>query len=81
MISFLSSVFLTITLLFIVVNVSQVFIGHAESISQVFFCPDKNTFISTGEAIFIWDFMANYMDTKKLESVANKLLKYTLQTI
>ena len=45
----------------------QVFIGHAESISQVYFAPDEETFISTGEAIFVWDFLAYHMERPILE--------------
>ncbi|XP_074646351.1 WD repeat-containing protein 90-like [Tubulanus polymorphus] len=37
----------------------QVFIGHSEAVSGLLFTPDAMSIISIGEAIFIWDFMAN----------------------
>ncbi|KAH0631787.1 hypothetical protein JD844_019595 [Phrynosoma platyrhinos] len=38
---------------------SQVFIGHSEPIRQVRFTPDQTQVISVGDAIFLWDFLAN----------------------
>ena len=37
----------------------QLFIGHAEKVSRVMFTPDNLSFISCGEAIFVWDFLAH----------------------
>ncbi|CAH1794798.1 unnamed protein product [Owenia fusiformis] len=37
----------------------QVFIGHSEAIHKVIFTPDGLGLISVGEAIFLWDFLAN----------------------
>ncbi|ESP04065.1 hypothetical protein LOTGIDRAFT_230310 [Lottia gigantea] len=36
----------------------QVFIGHCEKINRILFTPDGIGFISVGEAIYIWDFLA-----------------------
>ncbi|KAM8961104.1 WD repeat-containing protein 90 [Pelodytes ibericus] len=36
----------------------QVFIGHSQAVQQVAFSPDQQYVISTGDAIFIWDFEA-----------------------
>lgn len=58
---------LFIVLCFLFIPLFQVFIGHAEAISQVYFTPDDQTFISTGEAIFIWDFLGGDREIKKLE--------------
>ncbi|KAK6171134.1 hypothetical protein SNE40_019389 [Patella caerulea] len=36
----------------------QVFIGHCEKINKILFTPDGIGFISVGEAIYLWDFLA-----------------------
>ncbi|XP_069547580.1 WD repeat-containing protein 90 [Brachyistius frenatus] len=38
---------------------SQMFIGHSQPIRQVSFTPDQLCVISVGDAIFLWDFLAN----------------------
>ncbi|XP_013393033.1 WD repeat-containing protein 90-like [Lingula anatina] len=45
----------------------QVFIGHTEKISKVVFTPDSLGVVSIGEAIFLWDFMANKREVETLE--------------
>ncbi|XP_064636675.1 WD repeat-containing protein 90-like [Lineus longissimus] len=37
----------------------QVFIGHSGPISSLIFTPDSLSLITIGEAIFMWDFLAN----------------------
>ncbi|KAK2180206.1 hypothetical protein NP493_453g01010 [Ridgeia piscesae] len=44
--------------------VSEVFIGHSENISSVMFSPDGLSVISSGEAIFLWDFLASPMSSR-----------------
>ncbi|XP_048238655.1 WD repeat-containing protein 90-like isoform X1 [Haliotis rufescens] len=36
----------------------QVFIGHSENICRVLFTPDGEGFLSVGEAVYLWDFLA-----------------------
>ncbi|XP_025111591.1 WD repeat-containing protein 90-like isoform X3 [Pomacea canaliculata] len=36
----------------------QVFIGHSETASKVFFTPDERSIISAGEAVYIWNNLA-----------------------
>ncbi|MED6241311.1 hypothetical protein ATANTOWER_008505 [Ataeniobius toweri] len=38
---------------------SQMFIGHSEPIRQVRFTPDQLGVVSVGDAIFLWDFLAD----------------------
>ncbi|XP_061564581.1 WD repeat-containing protein 90 isoform X1 [Cololabis saira] len=38
---------------------SQMFIGHSQPIHQVTFTPDQLGVVSVGDAIFLWDFLAN----------------------
>lgn len=38
---------------------SQMFIGHSHPIRQLSFTPDQLGVISVGDAIFLWDFLAN----------------------
>ncbi|XP_044194216.1 WD repeat-containing protein 90 isoform X1 [Thunnus albacares] len=38
---------------------SQMFIGHSQPIRQVSFTPDQLGVVSVGDAIFLWDFLAN----------------------
>ncbi|XP_055006516.1 WD repeat-containing protein 90 [Boleophthalmus pectinirostris] len=42
---------------------SQTFIGHSQPICQVGFTPDQHSVISVGDAIFIWDFLAEPTDS------------------
>ncbi|XP_072229948.1 WD repeat-containing protein 90 [Leuresthes tenuis] len=41
---------------------SQMFIGHSQPIRQVSFTPDQLGVTSVGDAIFLWDFLANAAD-------------------
>ncbi|XP_022046552.2 WD repeat-containing protein 90 isoform X1 [Acanthochromis polyacanthus] len=41
---------------------SQMFIGHSQPIRQVSFTPDQLGVVSVGDAIFLWDFLANPVD-------------------
>ncbi|KAF6734778.1 WD repeat-containing protein 90 [Oryzias melastigma] len=43
-------------------NNSQMFIGHSQPIRQVGFTPDQMGVVSVGDAIFLWDFLANPRD-------------------
>ncbi|XP_045924452.1 WD repeat-containing protein 90 [Micropterus dolomieu] len=42
---------------------SQMFIGHSQAIRQVSFTPDQLGVVSVGDAIFLWDFLANPVDS------------------
>ncbi|KAI3365641.1 hypothetical protein L3Q82_010722 [Scortum barcoo] len=42
---------------------SQMFIGHSQPICQVSFTPDQLGVISVGDAIFLWDFLADTADS------------------
>ncbi|XP_047466070.1 WD repeat-containing protein 90 [Mugil cephalus] len=42
---------------------SQMFIGHSQPIRQVSFTPDQMGVISVGDAIFVWDFLADPVDS------------------
>ncbi|XP_028264493.1 WD repeat-containing protein 90 isoform X2 [Parambassis ranga] len=42
---------------------SQMFIGHSEPIRQVSFTPDQLGVLSVGDAIFLWDFLANPVES------------------
>uniref|UniRef100_A0A670JZN3 WD repeat-containing protein 90 n=1 Tax=Podarcis muralis TaxID=64176 RepID=A0A670JZN3_PODMU len=52
---------------------SQVFIGHSEPIQQVSFTPDQRQVISVGDAIFLWDFLANLERSHYLTPGANDI--------
>ncbi|XP_061823595.1 WD repeat-containing protein 90 isoform X2 [Nerophis lumbriciformis] len=41
---------------------SQMFIGHSQPINQVSFTPGQLGVVSVGDAIFLWDFLAQPMD-------------------
>nr|XP_057917684.1 WD repeat-containing protein 90 isoform X3 [Doryrhamphus excisus] len=41
---------------------SQMFIGHSQPINQVSFTPGQLGVVSVGDAIFLWDFLANPVD-------------------
>ncbi|KAM9716313.1 WD repeat-containing protein 90 [Menidia menidia] len=41
---------------------SQMFIGHSQPIRQVSFTPDQLGVVSVGDAIFLWEFLANPVD-------------------
>ncbi|XP_061665809.1 WD repeat-containing protein 90 isoform X2 [Syngnathoides biaculeatus] len=41
---------------------SQMFIGHSQPISQVSFTPGQDGVVSVGDAIFLWDFLAQPVD-------------------
>ncbi|XP_037546750.1 WD repeat-containing protein 90 [Nematolebias whitei] len=42
---------------------SQMFIGHSQPIRMVSFTPDQLGVISVGDAIFLWDFLANPIES------------------
>ncbi|XP_041829959.1 WD repeat-containing protein 90 isoform X2 [Melanotaenia boesemani] len=42
---------------------SQMFIGHSQPIRQVSFTPDQLGVVSVGDAIFLWDFLANPVES------------------
>ncbi|XP_030610813.1 WD repeat-containing protein 90 isoform X2 [Archocentrus centrarchus] len=42
---------------------SQMFIGHSQPIHQLSFTPDQLGVVSVGDAIFLWDFLANPVDS------------------
>ena len=44
------------------VSLYQMFIGHSQPIRQVSFTPDQLGVTSVGDAIFLWDFLANAAD-------------------
>lgn len=45
------------------VSLNQMFIGHSQSIHQVSFTPDQLGIVSVGDAIFLWDFLADTADS------------------
>ncbi|XP_064594375.1 WD repeat-containing protein 90-like isoform X2 [Liolophura sinensis] len=49
----------------------QVFIGHSEAINQVQFMPDGQSFLSAGEALYLWDFLADKQPTPYLPEGRN----------
>uniref|UniRef100_A0A3B4ZIF7 WD repeat domain 90 n=1 Tax=Stegastes partitus TaxID=144197 RepID=A0A3B4ZIF7_9TELE len=44
-------------------NSQVMFIGHSQPIRQVSFTPDQLGVVSVGDAIFLWDFLANPVDS------------------
>uniref|UniRef100_A0A3B3ZMM7 Uncharacterized protein n=1 Tax=Periophthalmus magnuspinnatus TaxID=409849 RepID=A0A3B3ZMM7_9GOBI len=48
---------------------SQTFIGHSQPICQVGFTPDQHSVISVGDAIFIWDFLAEPTESSNVHQV------------
>uniref|UniRef100_A0AAQ6AM06 WD repeat domain 90 n=1 Tax=Amphiprion ocellaris TaxID=80972 RepID=A0AAQ6AM06_AMPOC len=44
-------------------NSQVMFIGHSQPIRQVSFTPDQLGIVSVGDAIFLWDFLANPVDS------------------
>ncbi|XP_055085612.1 WD repeat-containing protein 90 [Periophthalmus magnuspinnatus] len=46
---------------------SQTFIGHSQPICQVGFTPDQHSVISVGDAIFIWDFLAEPTESSSVK--------------
>ncbi|KAK7003519.1 WD repeat-containing protein 90 [Biomphalaria glabrata] len=45
----------------------QVFIGHSENVSRILFTPDGLNLISSGEAIYIWNFLVKRSATPPIE--------------
>ncbi|CAL1536659.1 unnamed protein product [Lymnaea stagnalis] len=45
----------------------QVFIGHSENVSKIHFTPDGLNLISSGEAIYFWDFLVKRPPTPPVE--------------
>ncbi|XP_057178394.1 WD repeat-containing protein 90 isoform X4 [Triplophysa rosa] len=51
---------------------SQVFIGHSEVIRQVRFTPDQRGVVTVGDALFLWDFLAQPQEDERTPSPTHR---------